>query len=80
MNIERGITLVALVVTIIVMLIITGITLSITTNENTKGVKEMTETSVQENCNHEWVITSKYDWFYKSYKTISKCSKCEKEI
>ena len=34
----------------------------------------------QENCEHEWVITSKYDFMRESYKTISKCSKCGKEI
>ena len=31
-------------------------------------------------CEHDWVITSKYDVWYGSYKTISKCSKCGKEI
>lgn len=31
-------------------------------------------------CEHEWVISSKYDFIFSQYKTISKCSKCGKEI
>ena len=31
-------------------------------------------------CEHEWVISSKYDLLFKSYKTISKCAKCGEEI
>ena len=33
-----------------------------------------------ESCEHDWVITSKYDFWRQSYKTISKCSKCGEEI
>ena len=29
---------------------------------------------------HEYVITSKYNWFLDKYKTISKCTKCGKEV
>jgi len=32
------------------------------------------------NCEHDYVITSKYDWLFEQYKTISKCTKCGKEI
>ena len=31
-------------------------------------------------CEHEFAITSEYNWFFKSYKTYSKCIKCGKEI
>lgn len=31
-------------------------------------------------CEHEFVITSKYNWLLRSYKTISKCIKCGKTI
>lgn len=33
-----------------------------------------------ENCQHEYVISSKYDCLLEQYKTISKCTKCGKEI
>ena len=76
----KGITLVALVVIIIILLILAGVTLEIImpkiTNENAN-----TEPTVkQEHCQHEYVITSKWDFFRESYKTISKCSKCGKEV
>ena len=35
---------------------------------------------VQDECKHDWVVTSKYVLLRGSYKTISKCSKCGKEI
>lgn len=46
------------------------------------------DTDTQENidiyevqqCEHEWVVSSKYDLLFKSYKTISKCAKCGKEV
>lgn len=31
-------------------------------------------------CEHEWIVSSKYDFIFKSYKTISKCAKCGKEV
>ena len=31
-------------------------------------------------CEHEFVITSQYNWFLKAYKTVSKCIKCGKVI
>lgn len=31
-------------------------------------------------CEHEFAVTSKYNWLLGSYKTISKCIKCGKEI
>lgn len=33
-----------------------------------------------EPCEHEFVITSQYNWFLKAYKTVSKCIKCGKVI
>ena len=32
------------------------------------------------NCEHEYVVSSKYDWLFEQYKTISKCAKCGYEI
>ena len=31
-------------------------------------------------CEHDYVTTSKYNWFLGSYKTFSKCTKCGEEI
>lgn len=33
-----------------------------------------------EECEHDWVITSEYDWIFSQYRTVSKCSKCGKVI
>ena len=33
-----------------------------------------------ENCEHEWVNVSRYNYWTGSYKIISKCTKCGKEI
>lgn len=78
----KGITLVALVITIITLLILAGTTIAIImpeiTNENANVNTE--STVKQEHCQHEYVITSKWDFFRESYKTISKCSKCGKEV
>lgn len=35
---------------------------------------------VQQECEHDWVVTSEYDFIFKSYKTVSKCSKCGKKL
>ena len=32
------------------------------------------------NCEHEYVVSSRYDWLFEQYKTISKCTKCGYEI
>lgn len=39
-----------------------------------------TVTVEQTPCEHNYVTTSKYMWLRQSYKTISKCTKCGKEI
>lgn len=36
--------------------------------------------SLQAECEHDWVVTSKYDFIWRQFRTISKCSKCGKEI
>lgn len=78
---SRGITLVSLVTTIIVLLILAGISIVFITDNFEKGQKEdNSKSNYQEACQHEWVVTSKYDFILQSYKTISKCSKCGKEV
>lgn len=31
-------------------------------------------------CDHEFVVSSEYDWWWRSYKTFSKCYKCGLEV
>lgn len=66
------------IVSLVIILILVLIVLCgcIEVNENTTEERKI---EVVE-CEHDWVITSKYDWFFSQYKTISKCSKCGKEI
>lgn len=42
--------------------------------------KEQVITQEQINCNHEYITVSEYNWWFKSYKTFSRCIKCGKEI
>lgn len=45
------------------------------------GIKETTAPVIENtSCEHEFVITSKYDIWYKCYKTYSKCIKCGMEV
>ena len=32
------------------------------------------------NCEHEYVTTSEYDFWLRSYRTYSKCTKCGEEF
>ena len=41
---------------------------------NNQTVKEIKE------CEHDWVMTSEYDWVFGGHRIISKCSKCGKKI
>ncbi len=79
-NRNNGITLVALVVVLIVLIILTGVGIAIITSEVLNEPINGNDAEKQEYCQHEYVITSKWDWIRESYKTISKCSKCGKEV
>lgn len=76
-----GIGLVSLIITIVVILILTFVTLLIIT-----GIKEIktntniNKITIQNGCEHEFVITSRYNIFLQSYKTFSKCVKCGLEV
>ena len=48
--------------------------------ETTNSSQEITQTKQVKECEHDWVVTSKYNFWTESYKTISKCSKCGKVI
>lgn len=80
---NKGITLVALILIIGLLIILTAtiirhIVLSIDWKEI--NTIESQNIQVEKECNHDWVTTSKYDFIYGCFKTISKCSKCGKEI
>lgn len=78
---NKGITIVSLIITIAVLFIITAICICIIQyNKDLKENADSTLNTIQESCEHEWVIKSTYNWFLKSYKTYSVCSKCGKEI
>ena len=46
----------------------------------TTSVYQDTERKPVVECEHDWVVTSKYSFWTESYKTISKCSKCGKVV
>lgn len=55
-------------------IVLVSIVIAINTNKT-----ETVNTEI-ENCEHDFVITSKYDFWRSSYKTISKCAKCGKIV
>lgn len=63
-------------ITTIICLTIVLASIVITINTN----KAETVNTEIENCEHDFVITSKYDFWRSSYKTISKCTKCGKVV
>ncbi len=78
---NKGITIVSLIITIAVLFIITAICIClIQYDTDLKESTNNTVNTIQESCEHEWVIKSTYNWILKSYKTYSVCSKCGKEI
>lgn len=38
------------------------------------------ESIVNVDCQHEWVVTSSYNWLMQSYRTYSVCSICGQKI
>ena len=83
LKIENGITFIALIITICVLLVLTAATIGIVVSGNKIYEDEkvnMQETKVQQNCEYDWVITSEYDFMHSSYRTVSKCSKCGKVV
>jgi len=83
MKSDKGITFISLVVTIIVLIMLAGASIVLVMydeqlNETNTVNQEVKQN--QENCIHDWVTTSKWDSLKGCYRTISKCSKCGKEI
>ena len=67
----------SLCISIIILLIMSLISISILLNP---PKDEVINTEIQENCNHEYVTVSEYNWWFKNYRTFSRCIKCGKEI
>ena len=63
-------------ITTIICFTIVLVSIVIAVNTN----KTETASAGIENCEHDFVITSKYDFWRSSYKTISKCLKCGKIV
>ena len=83
MKFNKGISIVSLVIMIIVLLMTTGAGISLvmySKDLKRENNENKTTQKIHENCKHDWVVTSKYDFLTSSYKTISKCSKCGKEV
>lgn len=63
---------------IITIICFTTVLVSIVIAVNTN--KTETASTKIENCEHDFVTTSKYDFWGNSYKIISKCAKCGKIV
>ena len=68
---ETGEKIIALACTLLVLFIII---LSMTMN------KEVTAPAPENSCEHEFVVSSKFNFWIKSYKTVSICQKCGLEV
>ena len=67
----------------ILLCILSGCTDTVTNTTNTTNTINENRTinnTTEEECEHDWVITSKYSFWADAYKTISKCSKCGKTV
>ena len=67
---NKGLTMLELVIFVAVVFIVGVFIYEL---ENTTNVEDV-------NCEHEYVVTSKYNFLSAKYKTISKCTKCGYEI
>lgn len=65
----KDLTTYAIIIMICFTIVLASIVIAINTNK----------TEI-ENCEHDFVITSKYVFWRNSYKTISKCTKCGKVV
>lgn len=77
---KKGITYILLITTIIIAAVFVGGTILTIKTIKAETTSTQNETIEQIECEHEFVITSKYNWWLDKYKTISKCVKCGKEI
>lgn len=67
---NKGLTMLELLIYTALVLIVGTIIYGL---DNTANVENI-------NCEHEYVVSSKYNYLRGQYKTISKCAKCGYEI
>lgn len=71
MNIHKTTIVIALILAMVFILF--AFMFDVVENESVVSVNNV-------ECEHEFVITSKYNWFRQSYRTFSKCHKCGLEV
>lgn len=69
-----------IIIAIMILLAIVGVAVCLVMYSEEIAEQNYETKIVQDECEHDWVVTSKYVLLRNSYKTISKCSKCGKEI
>lgn len=74
-----------LTITIIIMLVLISVAMIflVKAGDAVTPVQpvETVENSVEKvECEHDWVLTSEYDWFRASFRNVSKCSRCGKVV
>ena len=70
----------SMIIAIMISIAISGVFISLAMYAEEIEEQRNETKIVQDDCEHDWVVTSKYVLLRNSYKTISKCSKCGKEI
>ena len=67
---------------ICVMLCVLGVGFMLFVLELNEQTLAPVDNSVEtvDNCEHDWVVASEYDWFTNSYRPVSKCSICGKVV
>lgn len=70
-----GMFIFILALIIVLVVLIAGVV-----NEAKIAMKVEPVTEKQLNCEHEFAVTSQFDFWTRSYRTISKCIKCGFEV
>ena len=76
----NDITIMDIVFYIIVVVIVALVTCGLATLEKEQSLENEKWLQVVEECQHDYAITSKYNFLVGRYKTISKCTKCGYEV
>lgn len=76
---NKGIILVSLAITALILLLLAGVAISLIKYSQDLE-KQKNNTINEEKCEHNWVVTSQWNTLTNAYQTYSKCSKCGKEI
>lgn len=75
---NKGISLIALIVTIIVIMILAAIVVS--TGFDTADSLTSEELCIMRNGEHQYITVSKYDTLNKQYYNVAVCSRCGHEL